>query len=335
MCRVAEILVVGRRTQNSDIRRSENDVQPYTVATREEILGAHRDNIDQYFTSRVTANTTVVPPTCSKPENRIRRSTSAGWAPTARWCSSMGGDAQHPIPGGEFRQADLNGIPLHAIERIEVLTGAAGGIHGFGALGGVVNVVLDRDSRGLDLHLTGGTTRAATRPNKPWKRGSATPPETARLTSCCSPPTTSRTPCSSGEREYAVRDRRRMFEIVPQYYQGQYPFGNSVTVRSFFRLDPVTGELELNPDLVLKPEYGGAALGSESYISARRLFGDASALAAALTQHAGEMDFSLPEMKRTTIWERIRVPKRCSRTSATGSASALKPIRRRGAAQSR
>src|SRR5262249_26514458 len=45
---VAEILVIGRRTQNADIRRFENDVQPYTVATREKILRAHRDNIDQY-----------------------------------------------------------------------------------------------------------------------------------------------------------------------------------------------------------------------------------------------------------------------------------------------
>ena len=46
---VAEILVVGRRTQNADIRRTEEDVQPYTVSTQEEILRAHRDNIDQFI----------------------------------------------------------------------------------------------------------------------------------------------------------------------------------------------------------------------------------------------------------------------------------------------
>ena len=32
---IAEILVVGRRTQNVDIARSENDIQPYTIATAE------------------------------------------------------------------------------------------------------------------------------------------------------------------------------------------------------------------------------------------------------------------------------------------------------------
>ena len=57
---VAEILVVGRRTQNADIRRIENDVQPYTVSTQEEIINSHRDNVDQFLSSRVTSNTTIV-----------------------------------------------------------------------------------------------------------------------------------------------------------------------------------------------------------------------------------------------------------------------------------
>ena len=39
-----------------------------------------------------------------------------------------------------------------------MLTGAAGGIHGFGALGGVVNIVLDRDIDGLEFHTTQGIT---------------------------------------------------------------------------------------------------------------------------------------------------------------------------------
>ena len=66
--------------------------------------------------------------------------------------------ADYHAPKNGFGQPDLNAIPLHAIERIETLTGTAGGIYGFGALGGVVNVVLRRDYRGLDLHATGGVS---------------------------------------------------------------------------------------------------------------------------------------------------------------------------------
>src|SRR6185295_13559075 len=49
---VPQIVIVGLRTQNADIRRTENDVQPYVVATRKEIVDAHRDDIDQFFRSR-------------------------------------------------------------------------------------------------------------------------------------------------------------------------------------------------------------------------------------------------------------------------------------------
>ena len=59
---IAEILVVGRRTQNVDIPRSENDIQPYKVATAEDIATAHRDDIDDYLRSREPADTQVRPP---------------------------------------------------------------------------------------------------------------------------------------------------------------------------------------------------------------------------------------------------------------------------------
>ena len=46
---VPEILVIGRRSQNADIRRLETDIQPYHVATGRQINDADRDNLDQYF----------------------------------------------------------------------------------------------------------------------------------------------------------------------------------------------------------------------------------------------------------------------------------------------
>ena len=40
---VPDILVVGKRTQNFDIRRMQDDVQPYHVTTGREIVQSHRD----------------------------------------------------------------------------------------------------------------------------------------------------------------------------------------------------------------------------------------------------------------------------------------------------
>ena len=51
---VSEVLVVGHRSQNADIRRTETDIQPYKVVTGDQLVSAHVDDIGQYFDTRVT-----------------------------------------------------------------------------------------------------------------------------------------------------------------------------------------------------------------------------------------------------------------------------------------
>ncbi|WP_374436350.1 TonB-dependent receptor [Inhella sp.] len=52
--------------------------------------------------------------------------------------------------------ADMNSIPMAAVERIEILTDGASAIYGSDAIGGVVNVVLRKDFEGV--HLMAGKT---------------------------------------------------------------------------------------------------------------------------------------------------------------------------------
>jgi iron complex outermembrane receptor protein len=52
--------------------------------------------------------------------------------------------------------ADLNFIPLSAVERIEVLTDGAAAQYGSDAIGGVINVILKSDDHGGELSATGG-----------------------------------------------------------------------------------------------------------------------------------------------------------------------------------
>ncbi len=58
------------------------------------------------------------------------------------------------------RQADINGIPVGAIERIEVLPSSAGGIYGGNAIGGVINIILRSDYRGIEIGLTYNDSRS-------------------------------------------------------------------------------------------------------------------------------------------------------------------------------
>ncbi|MFO1451275.1 MAG: TonB-dependent receptor [Opitutaceae bacterium] len=53
---------------------------------------------------------------------------------------------------------DLSGVPVSAIERIEVLTDGASAVYGSDALAGVINVILKKNYRGSQLSVTYGNT---------------------------------------------------------------------------------------------------------------------------------------------------------------------------------
>ncbi len=55
------------------------------------------------------------------------------------------------LGNGDITQPSITGIPIAAVERIEVLASSASGIYGSGASGGVINIVLRRDFKGAEL----------------------------------------------------------------------------------------------------------------------------------------------------------------------------------------
>jgi outer membrane receptor protein involved in Fe transport len=279
---VAEILVVGRRTQNADIRRVENDVQPYVVATQAEIRRAHRDNVDQFLASRVTANTQVTPITWSQTGNTFSQVNLRGLGANDTLVL-IDGRRMPSIPGASsnFDQPDLNGIPVHAIERIEVLTGAAGGIHGFGALGGVINVVLDRDTEGLELIATAGTTSRGDAGHRAFEASYGFDSDNGRTRLNVFGSYTEADRLREGQRDYAERDRRVTSRIAPDLYAGWNVVGNSVGVTPFGSL------------LELKPDYGGGVITSGFTFLPAGFSGDAAMLGATLREHDGMFDTSI------------------------------------------
>ena len=55
--------------------------------------------------------------------------------------------------------ADLNSIPLAAVERIEILSDGASAVYGSDAIGGVVNVVLRKDFNGVEMRYGTGNPK--------------------------------------------------------------------------------------------------------------------------------------------------------------------------------
>lgn len=163
---VSEILVLGRRNLNTGIRRTRDDIQPYDVALDDTIRTAGASDIENFLRRAMPANA---------------QSASLAQAPVANAASArsridllglgsgqtlvlVDGRRLPSVPdavgnGAGFVQADVNGIPLAAVERIEVLTAAAGALHGAGATGGVVNIILKRDYQGAEIGVTQGFTQ--------------------------------------------------------------------------------------------------------------------------------------------------------------------------------
>jgi outer membrane receptor protein involved in Fe transport len=155
---IAEILVVGKKTQNVDIRRTRDDPQPYMVFDSDQIKSSGANNLEEFFRKSLTAN--------SQSRSAIQATSDDFFASNVGHVNLRGlGDGKTLIlidgrraprlvgEGGAPTQADINGIPLESIERIEVLPSTASGIYGGGAVGGVVNIIRKRNYKGVTANL--------------------------------------------------------------------------------------------------------------------------------------------------------------------------------------
>jgi iron complex outermembrane receptor protein len=284
-----DILVVGTRTQNTDIRRRENDVQPYQVVTGKDIVRAHRDDLGDYYRNRVPPNAEALLPVA------LRQFQDAGAATSRLDLRGLGADETLILVDGRrlpdipsqrlgFIQPDLNSIPLDAIDRVETLTGTAGGIYGFGALGGVVNLILKRDYRGAELDATAGiTSRGDARRFRIEGRVGFTP-DGGRTDVMISASRSYMQPLLIGDRDDTVRNREIAYGRVPDTLINSFQTAHAANSLGVFSFED---------DLSFKPEFGGGSLGSALTSLPAGFSGATSALVDALKSRAGRLDLSL------------------------------------------
>ncbi|KXU34652.1 hypothetical protein AXK11_07940 [Cephaloticoccus primus] len=148
---------------NMDLMRTEYDVQPYSIIGREYISRSGATTVEDLLRQQLTMSTafssgaqsaTGYGGSASSFSLRGLSSAETLVLINGRRVAGVGRSASTEASD----QPDLNGIPLAAIERIEVLPASASAIYGASALGGVINVVLRRGYSGHEFNTRYETT---------------------------------------------------------------------------------------------------------------------------------------------------------------------------------
>lgn len=155
---IPEILVKGSRILNMDISRSRDDAQPYVIFERERIEQSGAKNIEEFLKQRLTMNAQSFTPAQSGANignlGNMSQINLRGLGTNQTLLLVDGHRLSSAFSLQGPQQPDLNGIPMAAVERIEILPSTASGIYGGSATGGVINVVLRRDYNGVESKIT-------------------------------------------------------------------------------------------------------------------------------------------------------------------------------------
>ena len=253
---VPEIVVMGRRTQNADIRRFTNDIQPYQVLTRDDIRAAHASTLEELIGKRMSTDARGL----SFSQTPLSGQASPQSTVNLRGLGAdetlvlLDGRRLPRLPGQrlEFVQPDVNALSPESIERVEVATSTAGGIYGPGAIAGVVNLVLSREYRGAELAVTGGLTQRGDAPQARIDARVGFTPDHGATDVMLSYSRSSRGGLRADERDFGRGVNDRILSTIAAAYQyGDLPVSNSVNIAGSGR-----------KSLTLKNEFGGGALGS-------------------------------------------------------------------------
>lgn len=156
---ITEVLVTGRKPftdGNMDIVRTRDDAQPYHIIDKEQIQKSGATDVEGFLKNHLTMNTVALTnqQRAASPQGTHSTINLRGVGANQTLILINGRRTSNIVLNGVTSQPDVNGIPLAAVERIEVLPVSSAAIYGGSAIGGVVNVVLKRNYEGANLALT-------------------------------------------------------------------------------------------------------------------------------------------------------------------------------------
>lgn len=274
-----EILVTGIRqwSLNTGIRRTRDDAQPYVVFDREQIQRSGSTNLEDFFRDYLNANAGG-PITANSGYSSQAGKINLRGLGADETLILVDGRRIAPINSGTgtIDQPNITGIPLAAIERIEVLAASASGIYGSNATGGAINIILKRDYSGLEASATYGGTYDGGATQKRFDVAAGTNLFGGKTNIMFTASYQNNGPLYAGQRDFISTYGKRAFGDVPTII----PLGATPNIRS------TDGSI-----LSLKPAYGGGSLGSSFTSVPYGYRGVASDGVAGLVANAGRYNF--------------------------------------------
>ena len=290
---VSEVLITSNRTWslNTGVARTEDDPQPWVILSHEQIVQSGASNLEQFLRDNLTANTSA----------GTSDQAGSATAPGLSQLNLRGLGAENTLVlidgrrapaadniqdynNGFAGQGQLTGIPLAAIERIEVLASSASSIYGASASGGVVNIVLRRNYRGLELNGSYGGTYDGGGTERRFDAAGSTHVEGGRTDLSFAASYRDTDPVLEGDRNFFADGFQHILGYSPNYFtSGTYTsapvLGSTPNIRS-----------ANGAPLVFK---NGTPLGSATTYAPAGYPGFAAGGAAPLIANAGQYNYNL------------------------------------------
>jgi len=277
--------VMGGKVLNMDVARTRDDAQPYVIFNRASIEQSGAITVEDFLRQRLPQEAT------QSPESQI----NSNIGPRSQ--INLRGLGQNQtlvlvdgrrVSGASFAgtplQADVNGIPLSAIERIEVLPTTASGIYGGSATGGVVNIVLRRDYAGAEVRATYDNSFDTDSALRRVDLSFGFTLEGGRTNVLLAASWSKQNMLLTQDRDFIANGMNQLLANHPGYFNtGSAILGATTNIRS-----------TNGTNLVLKPQYGGKALSSSRTFVPYGYTGVASDNGAALVANAGKYNFDQP-----------------------------------------
>ncbi len=143
----------------SSIKRIDAETAlPVTVVTRDEIAKSGVTSTEQLLQSisAVSSQGAIGNATGAGNSTYGQASVSLRGLGEDRTLVLVNGRRLAAFAGGNGASVNINSIPLAAIERVEVLKDGSSAVYGSDAVGGVVNFILTKNFRGVELGATSG-----------------------------------------------------------------------------------------------------------------------------------------------------------------------------------
>jgi outer membrane receptor protein involved in Fe transport len=275
--------VMGSKLLNMDKPRSRDDAQPYVVFDRSVIENSGATNIEDLLKNRLPQETTVrTESTFTTSSFGARSSINLRGLGTNQTLILVDG---HRLSGANATvsdpaQPDLNGIPLSAVERIEILPATASGIYGGGATGGVVNVILRRDYAGVEVKLTYSNAFDTDVGQRRVDFNAGLTLEGGKTNVLLAASYSDGHSLLAQDRQFDERNWNTIWSRNPLFFLTRpMPDATTTNVRS-----------SNGANLVLKPVYGGVSLNSPFTFVPTGYAGPASDNAAGLISNAGKLN---------------------------------------------